>query len=294
MQRLVLVLGVFLAAMPLSLLQAAETITVPGCVLFPDEEVQVPAQEDGVLMKILVREGQQVAKGDLLVQIDDIVPRMQYNVAYYKLEVAKEQALNDIEVRYAKAGLDVATAKLRRSLNSIAITRKSVSDDVIDEQRLEKEKFRLSIEKADKDLKVAALQKGVSEAELRAAEANVKRRKIIAPLDAEVVELKSHEGEWVKVGDIVMRLVRLDLLRVHGSLDAKTSSPAEVQGRPVQITVALANGRQETFQGKIVYVKPLVEGGAYEVRAEVQNRKDGDFWLLSPGQSAEMIIQLKE
>ena len=293
MRRLVLVLVFLLATMPLSLVQAAETITVPGCVLFPDEEVYVPAQEDGVLTKILVHEGQQVAKGDLLVQIDDVVPRMQYNVARYKLEVAKEQALNDIEVRYAKAGLDVAASHLQRSYNSIKITPKSVSQDVIEEQELEKEKFRLSIEKADKDLKVAGWQKGVSEAELKAAEANVKRRKIIAPLDADVVELKSHEGEWVKAGDIVLRLVRLDLLRVHGSLDAKIASPAEVQGRPVQITVALAHGRQETFQGKIVYVKPLVEGGAYEVRAEVQNRKNGDFWLLSPGRSAEMTIQLK-
>ena len=107
------------------------------------------------------------------------------------------------------------------------------------------------------------------------------------------MELKSHEGEWVKAGDVVMRLVRLDVLRVHGSLDANAASPGEVQGQPVEITVALARGHRETFSGKIVYVKPLVEGGAYEVRAEVQNRKQDGAWVLNPGLTAEMTIQLK-
>ena len=52
--------------------------------------MQVPAQEAGVLVKIPVREGQQVADGDLLAQIDDIMPQTQYNVADYKLEGGRE------------------------------------------------------------------------------------------------------------------------------------------------------------------------------------------------------------
>ena len=48
---------------------------------------------------------------------------------------------------------------------------------------------------------VAGLQAQVSEAELKAAEANLERRRLIAPLDAVVVELSRHEGEWVQAGD---------------------------------------------------------------------------------------------
>ena len=92
----------------------------------------------------------------------------------------------------------------------------------------------LSIEKAKKDLDVAGLQKQVSEAELEAAEANLERRRLIAPLDAVVVELTRHEGEWVQAGDPVMRLVRVDLLRVEGFLNAKNYRPSEIQGRPVR------------------------------------------------------------
>jgi RND family efflux transporter MFP subunit len=284
------VLGFAIAASPST---AAETITVPNCVLMPDGDVQVPAQDDGVLMKILVREGQQVAAGELLAQIDDVLPKAQYDVAHFKNEVAKKQATDNVDVRYATAAYRYAGAKVRRDAAANARTPGTVTEEVLDEHRLEEEKFKLSIEKATKDLDVASLQQGVSEAELRAAKANIEHRRVLAPLDGEVVELKTQQGEWLKAGETVLRLVRLDVLRVQGLLDAANYRPAQVRGQPVQVSVGLASGQQETFPGKIVYVKPLVEGGGYEVRAEVQNRRDGGAWVLNPGLTAKMTIQLK-
>ena len=104
MRFFVLLLTVLGLRCRFAMLQAADTVTLPNCLLSLDEEVQVPAQEAGVLVKIPVHDGQQVAKGELLAQIDDIVPQMQYNVAEYKLKVAEKQAADDIDVRYAIAG----------------------------------------------------------------------------------------------------------------------------------------------------------------------------------------------
>lgn len=274
---------------------AADTVTLPNCLLSLDEEALVPAQEAGVLLKIPVREGQQVAKGELLAQIDDILPQKQYDVARFKLKVAEKQANDDIDVRYAAAAYDVAEKKLQKSLQANAQTRGTVPETEIDVQRLERDKFRLSIEKAQKDLVVADLQRQVSEAELKAAEANLERRRIMAPLDAVVVELTRHEGEWVQPGDPVMRLVRVDRLRVEGFLNAKDYRASEVRGQPVSVVVELARGQHETFPGNIVYVKPLVEaGGEFLVRAEVQNRREDGVWVLSPGLNAKMSIQLRK
>jgi multidrug efflux pump subunit AcrA (membrane-fusion protein) len=277
-----------------SLSMAADTVTLPNCLLLLDEEVQIPAQEAGELVSIPVREGQQVAKGDVLAQIDDLVPKAAYNVALYKLKVAEKQATDDIDVRYAKTAHDFATAKLHRSVKANERTPNTVTEEVIDEQRLDKEKSRLMIDKSQKDLDVAGLQKQVSEAELQAADANLKRRRILAPLDAMVVELSRHEGEWVQAGDTIMRLVRVDQLRVEGLIDAKDFRPSEIQGRPVEVLVTLARAQQVRFPGKVVYVNPLIRtGGKFQVRAEVRNRKDGNFWVLSPGLKAEMTIQLR-
>ena len=123
----------------------------------------------------------------------------------------------------------------------------------------------LSIEKAIKDMDVAKLQAGVSQAELDAAAADVERRRIVSPLDAMVVELKPHVGEWVQAGDTIMRLVRLDLLRVEGLLDAKSYRPSELLDRPVELAVTFPHGQKETFSGKVVFVKPIIEGRTFSV-----------------------------
>lgn len=294
MRLIVLVLGGLWLVGSISMSPAAETVTLPNCLLSLDAEVQVPAQEGGVLVKIPVREGQQVTAGQLLAQIDDLIPEAERNVARYKLRVAERQAADDIDVRYSIAAFQYAAAKLQRSMAANAKTPNTRTEEEIDEQRLDKEKSKLMIEKSKKDMDVAGLQKGVSEAELKSAEAKLEHRRLLAPLDAVVVELSRHEGEWVAAGDPVMRLVRVDLLRVEGYLNAKDYRASDIQGQPVEVTVTLARGQRETFPGKVVFVNPLVRsGGEFQVRAEVQNRRDGNVWLLSPGLKAEMSIQLR-
>jgi multidrug efflux pump subunit AcrA (membrane-fusion protein) len=62
-----------------------DTVTVPNCVLGLSQETQVPAQEAGVLTAAPVREGQEVAAGDVLVQIEDSAARAQYEIAASEL-----------------------------------------------------------------------------------------------------------------------------------------------------------------------------------------------------------------
>ncbi len=274
--------------------QAADAVTLRDCFLSPENEVLVPAQEAGVLVQLPVRDGQEVKKGQLLAQIDDIIPRAQFNIAQYKLKVAEKQAADDVEVRYAVAAYNFATGKLNRSVKANERTPNTRTLEEIEEQRLEQQKSKLMIEKSQKDLDVAVLQKAVSEAELNAAEANLKHRRIVSPLDAMVVEVKCHEGEWMQEGNTVMRLVGVDVLRVEGTLNVAEHRPADIQNRPVSVAVTLAGGQRETFPGKIVYVNPMIRSdGAFQVRAEVQNRQQNGVWILSPGMSAEMTIQLR-
>lgn len=295
MRLIGLTLGALLLLAAIPALHAAETVTLRGedVLTALEEEVSVPAQEAGVLVNIAVREGQQVAVGDPLAQIDNVVPMAKRNVAFYKFKVAEEQASNDVDVRYAELGYDVASTTYEKSLEANRRTPRVISEVDVNQQRLDRDKFKLMWEKAKRDMIIAGWQAKVAEAEYQAAEADLQRRKIISPLDAVVVELKSHVGDWVQQGDTVMRLVRVDRLRVEGKLSAKEHLSSEIMDRPVSVVVEFAKGRRETFQGKIVYVAPEVKVGLFKVRAEVQNRKQNGLWVLSPGLPAEMTIQLK-
>jgi len=291
MQACTILLGIALAtAAPAT----AETIKLPNCLVSLIEEVQVPSEEAGVLVELAVREGQQVKVGDPLGRVDETHAQMQYKVAQFDLQVAKEEASNDIHVRYAAASAKVSEAEYLQAKEANERVSGAVSQAEMRRLKLKWRETLLSIEQAQTRLRVNALKARVSEAEVEAAAENVRRRRMTSPLDGVVVTLHRHAGEWVQPGDKVMHIVRVDRLRVEGFLNAGNISPGEVAGQPVTVRVTLARGRKESFAGKVVFVNPLVQaGGNYSVWAEVVNRQEKGQWLLRDGLKAEMTIQLK-
>jgi macrolide-specific efflux system membrane fusion protein len=277
-----------------------DTVTIQHCMVsaYSGGDVPVPAKEAGVLTEILVKEGQQVARGQLLAQIDDARQQIEYKAARFKLDVAKEQASNDISVRYARKESEVNLYVYKKNAEANEKVPGSVAATDLRQKYLEWERATLGIEQSDLKLRTDKLEAKVKEAEMDAAAEGVERRKIKAPLDGLIVEIKRHEGEWVQLGmgDTVLRILRMDRLKIEGFLSAAEYSPAEVANRPVTVTVELAHGRVETFPGAIKYVSSEVEGGSertFKVYAEVFNRQENDFWLLRPGLSADMTIHLR-
>jgi len=276
--------------------EAPPAITLDGCLVSLIEEAQVPAQQAGVLQEVAVEEGQQVKAGELLAKIDDIRAKMAFRVAGLEYEVAQEEAANDVHVRYATAAARVTEAEYLMNMEANRKVPGSVAQIEIQKLLLTHRRTVLEIEQARMNLRIAALKAKVSYAKVESAEENLQRHQITAPLDAEVVTLYRHAGEWVEPGDPVMHLVRMNRLRIEGFLDAAQTAPGEVAGQPVAVSVPLARGSVAKFTGKVVFVSPLVQaGGAYKVWAAVENQPEPrtGLWLLRPGLSAKMTIQLK-
>jgi multidrug resistance efflux pump len=133
----------------------------------------------------------------------------------------------------------------------------------------------------------------VRNAEVLAAEESIARRRIVAPFDGTVIEVYREAAEWVNAGDAVLRVVRMNRLRVDGFVNASEFNPTDVAGHRVTISIELARGRREPFEGQIVFVNPVVQvGNNYRVSAEVQNREEEGEPLLRPGMTVTMVIHL--
>lgn len=270
------------------------SITLTDCFVELIEEAQVPAQEAGVLVKIMVQEGDEVQKGAQLAQIDDVQPRMQHEAAMHRYEAAREEAENDVNVRYSKAAAAVAEKEWEQAVEANRKTPGTVPEAEVERLRLKWREMELSIEQAEMHRRVAALDAKVAAAEVNAAVEGVKRRRITSPLDAMVVELYRHEGEWVQPGDPVVQVVRINRLRVEGVVNSAEAAGYEISGQPARVTVELARGRTVTLDGRVSFVHPVVRaGGKYEIWAEVENVQESGRWLLQPGLPATMTIQLK-
>jgi multidrug efflux pump subunit AcrA (membrane-fusion protein) len=268
---------------------SVELVEVPSMLIRIDEQVEAPAREAGVLAAVNVREGQMVGKGACIAQIEDDEARIAADRAKIEMDIAKANAENDVGVRFARKSREVVEAELRRSSEALDRYAKSISASEMDHLRLLVDKSKVEIEQAEHEFKIAGFTREIKAAEFQAAQQAVSRRKITATLGGEVVQVSRHRGEWVKPGDSVVRIVRLDHLRAEGFLSARYLSP-KLDGLKVKLIVDLPGDPAAEFAGKIVFVDPEID----PVNAQVHLRVDVDNQglRLRPGMRAKMQIEV--
>jgi len=280
---------------------AAESYTVPSCLITLIEDVDVPAQEAGMLKELLVREGDEVKIGDPLGQIDDELEQELKKVAVYKLDVAKKEAKNENSVKAAMAAMQVAEAEVEQAKEANRLRSDTVARAELIRIALGHEHATLQWKQSEYDLEIAEISKLVRQAEDDVAALQLRRRGIVATLDGIVVERYLDEGEWLRPGDRVLRIIRMDRLRIEGFIDATKVSPSQVK-RGDKVSVRLSPKEPvpggpamgQEFSGEIVHVSPVVEAGPrFLVWAEVDNPQNNGDWPLRPGLHADMTISLR-
>ncbi len=265
-----------------------------ACLVSLIQEVQIPAQEAGVVQLISVDEGSTVKKDEVLAKIDDSLAQAQFDRAKYEYHAAKRDSDNDVDIRFAVAGKLVAEAEHDAGREAVQQVPGAISESEMRRRKFQVQRSELGIEQAQHEQELSKLTVQARKAEAKAALLSIQRREVKSPLDGMVVEMLKHEGEWVNPGDPIMHVVRMDRLRVEGFLNAEEFAHHEVGNRPVTVEVKLARGRVEQFTSTIKFVSPEVQlNGEYRVWAEVENRREGEHWLLRPGVSTEMTIHLE-
>ena len=237
--------------------------------------------------------------------------------------IAAMKAANDVAVRHASKSRDTSKAEYDRAVQARKAFEKSISQTELDRLKLVLERNELEIEKAqfEKDLadlqqqieessiaeqdqiverlklsveqaqvqkEVDALTRDVKARTLDQAKLQLARRSLRSPLDGEVAEVFRHRGEWLEPGQRVMRIVRLDRLKVEGFVSSREIT-GSLRGASVRVRVVLGDDEKAVIvKGKIVFISSEIDPVNAQVRvwAEVENPD----LLLRPGLPAEMVI----
>jgi multidrug efflux pump subunit AcrA (membrane-fusion protein) len=237
--------------------------------------------------------------------------------------IAALKAENDVAIRHATKSRDSSKVEYERAVQARKAFEKSVSLTEVDRLKLIMERNELEIEKAvfekaladllkqiedstitEQDQTVARLKLAVEQArvqkevdtltrELKArtleqAQLLLARRQFKSPLDGVVVETLRHRGEWLEPGQRVLRIVRLDRLKVEGFVESRQIT-SSLRGAAVRVLVQPSDEEKPiVVRGKIVFVSPEIDpvNGQVRVWAEVENPD----LSLRPGLQAEMVI----
>jgi macrolide-specific efflux system membrane fusion protein len=268
--------------------EADEPIRVESVFLELVEQSDVPARDPGVIENVAIREGDLVEKGSVLVQLDTAEAALDVERAQVELDIARQEAKNEVDVRFARKSLAVAEAELQRAQDSVKDYPKSVSETELDRLKLTVERTRLEIEQAEHVLTVAEMTADLKENALETAKTKLQRQTIRAPIDGVVVQIYRHRGEWLEPGQQVVRILRMDRLRARGFVSLAQVERIAV-GAPVELAVDRGEGEAETVSGEVVHVSPEVDPVNHQVCvwAEVENTA----MALKPGMRATMVIR---
>lgn len=188
-------------------------------ILKPARQVNVGAQVNGQLKKLYVKQGDRVAQGQLLAEID---PTLQLN------ELRKSQA----ELRSAQAQKLASQAQLKQYQLELTRQRALARDRAGVASDLEKAQAQHDAQLAQ--LKVNESQIVQAEVAQETARANLAFTRITAPIDGEVLGIVTQEGQTIvssQSAPTILVMADVDTMMVHTRisendiLQVKTGQP---------------------------------------------------------------------
>lgn len=241
--------------------------------------------------------GMAVKKGQYLGRLQDDELKQEFVVALQELLVARKEAEKTLEIDVATAAARVAQASYKRAESLNKSMPGSISPEEVDEKYYDWVRAAKSIEKARYDLEVNKEKVKVSLARANATMVQIRNRKLRSPIDGFIDEIYQNEGQWVREGDQILHILRLDKVQVAGTISASRYAPEDIDGKDVLVTVARPGSEPVELPGKIVYVRQIVESGHYYFYADVENQAlrneetGKNYWILNPGALVTITIK---
>ena len=226
------------------------------------------AERAGAVVKILIERGQYVAKNAPLVELDASEARANLDAAQARIAEARAQldVLNrggrSTDLAEIAAGLDRARLDLdaaeREYDQDLRLEKKQAATKLESDrakQRVEQAKLQIeSFEKRRAALVAstdrAAAQARIEDAQAAAelAQAQIRQSVVRAPIDGTVYQFDLKPGAYLKAGDPVASIGRLDRVRVNVYVDEPDLGRV-AKGMPVAIAWAAMPGRH--WEGEV-------------------------------------------
>jgi HlyD family secretion protein len=204
----------------------ASTVRAPGRVQ-PVTQVKLSANVPGEVIRLAVKEGDVVRKGQFLLQLDDTQVRARVREAQAALESARSN------LRLSEASFEQSDAALRRK--EALFERKLVSPEELEAARTQRNTDRARVDANREDVQRAA-------ATLAGAQDNLRKTRFTAPIPGTVTQLAIEQGEIVVTGTmnnpgtVILTIADMSAMQVEADVD-ETDVSSVALGQPVTVKV---------------------------------------------------------
>ena len=198
----------------------------------------------------------------------------------------KKKHASDIDHRLAIKSQAVSENEYQRAVRANQQVRDTYPVNEIDRLKLIADRAKLEVERTVYMTEMAAMEIVQADHEYRKSYEVYSRHQIRSPVTGVITSVEKKVGEWVEPGADLVRVVRLDRLRIEGFIAAEQTIKNLV-GHSARVTVVMGERTHETT-GTVVFVSPDVNSVNSQVRVylEIDNSKS----LLRPGLQVKTSI----
>lgn len=262
----------------------------------PQLAVDISSSVMGRVTRLAVAEGERVAAGQFLLQIDPESLRAAVDSGAAALRAA-ESGLDQarVAVETARVNLERAREQLDRQQELWEL--RLVSRDDYDAARRDVELRETEFRARTVEVATAGQRVQQEQALLDSAEYDLTQVTITSPIDGVVTRLNIEEGETVVIGTmnnpgtVLMTIADFSILEAHVEVD-ETDIPSVRLGQPAEVTVDALPGR--TYRGLVTEIGnsplPSEVAGSQATNFRVVVTLDGDVPGVRPGFTATADI----
>jgi HlyD family secretion protein len=244
----------------------ARTLVLTGRVR-PPARSRLGASIAGTVREVLVREGDHVARGQLLLRIDDAQAAasvMQASAALAQAEAQARSTVVQAERAFDQAERDLSRARTLLAQGAISTREAEVAQRTAGDARTELDAVRARVAGADAPLAEIARARGV----LASARSQLALTRLTAPAAATVLARDAEPGDAVLPGQVLLEL------SFDGPTELVALAREENLGelKPGMAAVASADAYPaQSFPARVGWLAPVVDRaqGTVEVRLAV-------------------------
>jgi len=278
------VLGTPVGSYPVRIGDLTQTVVASGRVITP-ARVAIAAQVVGRVTRIAVKEGGEVVRGELLIELDGSDARAALAQADASVALASAQlrALREVELPAAEQNLREAQANLTQAERQLTRVRDLKTRGFVGQADLDSAQrnrdvaasqvgaARLQVITRQPDGSSAAMAQATlaqAHATLGQATAKLAQYQILASASGILISRDVESGDIVQPGQVLMRLASTGQTQIEVQLDEKNLGKLRI-GQP-----ALASADaypNERFAATVSYINPGIDAtrGAVEVKLDV-------------------------
>jgi membrane fusion protein (multidrug efflux system) len=250
--------------------EADQDLVISGPIVV-ENQIDLAAQRDGVVSKIIADTGTMVHKGQLLAEMDD-------------RQLSAERQAADAKAKSIAADVKNWEAETKVQETDLARAEGMMKADLITRQELDHARYKLTASQFEVEREKQNQQN--AEATLRALQLEQEKMRIVAPFDGVVAR------RYVRAGQKVSKDDKLFWVTATSPMKVKFALPEEFAGKVrsgTELTVTSISMPNEKHAARVTMVSPVVDpsSGTIEVSAELI----GAAGELRPGMTANIHLE---